>query len=69
MGGRSEPWVDLRQAARHIGVDPDTLRAWCRREDDPPPHSRIGGKGLYRFDLRALDDWVRKRGNKIEDSG
>lgn len=28
-------WVRLASAARYVGVDPDTLAAWCLRGDVP----------------------------------
>ena len=46
------------EAAKAIGVSDRTLRNWMK-EDNPPPHIRIGGNLLFIHE--DLLDWLRKK--------
>lgn len=48
-------WLNIREAARHIGMSVAFLRKATRNRN--VPFSRVGTKVL-RFDREALDVWV-----------
>lgn len=51
-----ESWVGIEEAAKHLGVNKDTIRNWIRKKNGMPAH-RIGK--LWRFKLSELDEWVK----------
>lgn len=48
--------LDVRQAARLLGIQVSTLYAWT--EQQRIPHVRLGR--ALRFDLRVLEQWVQQ---------
>lgn len=54
----SEPWVTAIEVARHLGVVKDTVYRW--RERKGLPAHKIGR--LWKFQLSAVDKWVRAGG-------
>jgi excisionase family DNA binding protein len=48
-------WINIREAARHIGMSVAFLRKATRNRS--VPHCRVGSKAL-RFDREALDAWL-----------
>ncbi len=51
----SEKWIGIEDAARHLGVTKDTVRAWIKKTDIPA--HKIGK--LWKFILSELDEWVK----------
>ena len=51
----SEVWVGIEDAAKHLGVNKDTVRAWIKKTDIPA--RRIGK--LWKFKISELDEWVK----------
>lgn len=49
-------WLSTKEAARYLGVHPDTLRRF-RRTDRGPRYSTIGRR-LIRYSLEALNEWL-----------
>ena len=58
----AENWVSLAEAATHLGVKVDTIRAWIKKTDIP---SHKIGK-LWKFKLSELDEWVKSGKSAIE---
>ena len=48
-------WLNLREAAQHIGMSAGFVRKAVRQRTIP--HSRVGTKAL-RFDREMLDAWM-----------
>ena len=42
----AENWISITEAATHLGVKVDTIRAWIKKTDIPA-HRRIRNKGWY----------------------
>lgn len=53
-----EPWVTAEDVALHLGVAKDTVYRW--RERKGLPAHRVGR--LWKFQLSAVDEWVRVGG-------
>lgn len=56
------PWLTTKEAARHVGLHPDTLRR-LRREGRGPRYSRVGPR-FIRYSLEALDEWLKSHESK-----
>lgn len=55
---RSEPWLNKRQAAQHLGCSVRWIEA--RQADAGLPFYRVKGWNMYR--ASELDEWVRRTG-------
>ena len=55
MDGIAEKWINIAEAAEHLGVKIDTVRTWIKRTDIPA--HKIGK--LWKFKLSELDEWVK----------
>ncbi len=56
----NEPWVNVEQVAKHLGVKRHSIYRWI--EDKGFPSHRAGR--LLRFKLSEVDQWMRQgRGN------
>ena len=51
-----------QDAARHLGVTKDTVRAWIKKTDIPA--HKIGK--LWKFKLSELDEWVKSGKSAID---
>lgn len=51
----SEKWVDIAEAAAHLRVTKDSIYRWVDSKGFP---AHRAGR-LLRFELSAVDDWVR----------
>lgn len=58
----SSPWLSTKEAARHVGLHPDTLRR-LRRQGRGPRFSRVGRR-LIRYSLDALNEWLTSHEGK-----
>lgn len=58
-----ENWVGIDEAAKHLGVNKDTIRNWIRKKNRIPAH-RIGK--LWKFKLSELDEWVKSGKSAID---
>jgi len=56
----SKKWLNVRDAAAHIGMSIGFVRKGVRNRTIP--HSRVGTKAL-RFDREALDNWMAANGD------
>lgn len=61
------PWLTTKEAARYLGVHPDTLRRF-RRLDRGPRFSAVGGR-LIRYSLEELLRWLRSHEAKSVKGG
>lgn len=63
----SRKWLNIKQAAQHIGMSVAFVRKSVRNKTIP--YSRVGTKAL-RFDRDALDEWLtaNRRGGNASDS-
>lgn len=59
----TEKWINLEEAAAHLGVKPVTIRDWIRKDKGIPAH-KIGRQ--WKFKLSELDAWVKSGGSAIE---
>ena len=51
----AENWISITEAATHLGVKVDTIRAWIKKTDIPA--HKIGK--LWKFKISELDAWVK----------
>lgn len=51
-------WLCTKAAAQYCGIHFDTLRR-LRREGGGPPFTRVPGTRAVRYDVNALDAWMR----------
>jgi excisionase family DNA binding protein len=58
----TENWIGIEDAAKHLGVTKDTVRAWIKKTDIP---ARKIGK-LWKFKLSGLDEWVNSGKSAID---
>ncbi|WUV79799.1 helix-turn-helix domain-containing protein [Streptomyces sp. NBC_01476] len=65
MGGQSEPevepaYLNIRSAARYMGISENTLYVWRHRRQGPPSFRMgPGGRVMYRRDL--LEAWLAEQ--------
>lgn len=52
----TEKWVNIDEAAEHLGVKPVTIRDWIRKGKDIPAR-KIGKQ--WKFKCSELDEWVK----------
>ncbi len=58
-------WLSVDEIAAYIGIKRDTVYKWIG--DKNMPAHRIGR--LWKFKKDEVDEWVRKRGARVEKSG
>ena len=58
-----ENWVSIDEAAKHLGVNKDTIRNWIKKQNGIPAH-KIGK--LWKFKLSELDEWVKSGKSAID---
>ena len=58
----AENWISITEAATHLGVKVDTIRAWIKKTDIPA--HKIGK--LWKFKISELDAWVKSGKSAIE---
>ena len=58
----TENWISITEAATHLGVKVDTIRAWIKKTDIPA--HKIGK--LWKFKLSELDEWVKSGKSAID---
>ena len=59
----TENWINIEEAAEHLGVKPVTIRGWIRNEKGIPAH-KIGRQ--WKFKVTELDEWVKSGKSAIE---
>jgi len=58
----AEKWINIEEAAEHLGVKPVTIRDWIRKEKGIPAH-KIGRQ--WKFKVSELDAWVKSGNSAI----
>ena len=58
----TESWISITEAATHLGVKVDTIRAWIKKTDIPA--HKIGK--LWKFKISELDEWVKSGKSAID---
>ena len=58
----AENWISITEAATHLGVKVDTIRAWIKKTDIPA--HKIGK--LWKFKIAELDAWVKSGKSAID---
>lgn len=53
-------WLTVRELAQHLRIAPGTVRNWVSAGVIPHHHIR----GVVRFDLNEVEQWVRKVGRE-----
>jgi excisionase family DNA binding protein len=53
-----ERWVDIEEAAAHLGVNRDSVYRWIETKGFPA--HRVGR--LFRLKLSEVDEWVKQGG-------
>jgi excisionase family DNA binding protein len=56
QGADSARWLDVREAARHLGLTPASVRGLVKRGRIPVHRTE---HGRLRFSVTELDHWVR----------
>ena len=59
----AEKWINIEEAAEHLGVKSVTIRDWIRKDKGIPAH-KIGRQ--WKFKLSELDTWVKSGESAIE---
>jgi excisionase family DNA binding protein len=59
----TEPWVSVKDAAKHLGVAKDSMYRWIEARNLPA--HKIGR--LWKFKLSEVDEWVRAGGADGQD--
>ena len=52
----AEKWINIEEAAEHLGVKPVTIRGWIRNNKGIPAH-KVGRQ--WKFKVSELDEWVK----------
>ncbi|MFH8991473.1 helix-turn-helix transcriptional regulator [Streptomyces sp. NPDC017940] len=55
-----QAFLNVKSAARYLGVSPKTLYVWRHRRQGPPSF-RLGPRGRVAYRLTALDAWVSEQ--------
>ena len=58
----TENWISITEAATHLGVKVDTIRAWIKKTDIPA--HKIGK--LWKFKISELDAGVKSGKSAID---
>ena len=57
--------VSPPEAARLIGVHPEQVREWMRREDDPLPSVPVGSTSKHRRVIAdTIPDWLAREADR-----
>ena len=59
----TEKWINIEEAAEHLGVKSVTIRDWIRKDKGIPAH-KIGRQ--WKFKISELDAWVKSGKSAIE---
>ena len=59
----TEKWINIDEAAEHLGVKPGTVRDWIRKGKGIPAH-KIGKQ--WKFKCSELDEWVQSGKSAID---
>lgn len=57
-------WLNITDAAEHIGVSRETLRRW-RDDHKGPPYLTVGGQVFYPLD--QLTRWLERQAKQEEE--
>ena len=52
----AEKWINIEEAAEHLGVKAVTIRGWIRNNKGIPAH-KVGRQ--WKFKVSELDAWVK----------
>ncbi len=52
-------WVRTEEAAKYLGVHPETVRRWGR--EGTIPAAKLGNRGGFRFEREELDRFLERR--------
>ena len=58
----AEKWINIEEAAEHLGVKSVTIRDWIRKKKGIPAH-KIGRQ--WKFKVSELDEWVKSGNSAI----
>ncbi|MBT2467295.1 helix-turn-helix domain-containing protein [Streptomyces sp. ISL-66] len=53
-------FLNVRDAAEHLGLSPCTLYVWRHRRQGPPSF-RMGRNGRVMYRIEMLDEWIREQ--------
>lgn len=62
MTMNQERWIDVEEAAKYLGVTPETVRTWVKQKDMPA--QKIGRR--WKFKISEIDEWVKSGKSAIE---
>ena len=63
MNENAEKWINIEEAAAHLGIKVATIRDWIRKEKGIPAH-KIGRQ--WKFKISELDAWVKSGNSAID---
>jgi excisionase family DNA binding protein len=52
--------LTVKQVAKRLQVDPETIRRWARNKIIPAIKLTTKKKGVWRFSLKEIEQWERK---------
>lgn len=55
MSEVTEKWININEAAEHLGVKPGTVRGWLQKNIGIPAH-KVGKQ--WKFKYSEIDAWV-----------
>lgn len=55
---QTEPWVDAKTVAKHVGFKPDHIRKLAQAGKIPARSMQNGAKAYWRFRISVIDQWM-----------
>jgi DNA repair protein RadD len=62
MGEEQSGWLRTSEAAKYLGVHPETMRRWGR--EGTIPAAKLGNRGGFRFKREDLDQFLDQNRNR-----
>ena len=51
----SDPWLNLEELSKYLGVNKDTIRKWIKKSAIPA--HKIGRQ--WKFKMSEIDEWIK----------
>lgn len=52
----NDGWIGIQEAADYLGVNPETIRNWIKKQNGIPAQ-KVGK--LWKFKRSELDEWIK----------
>jgi excisionase family DNA binding protein len=60
VNSTTSPKLTVKQVAKRLQVDPETIRRWARNKIIPAIKLTTKKRGVWRFSLKDIEQWERK---------